>query len=107
MIRLPPISTLFPYTTLFRSTLGGGHDLLPERPSGRRGASPPTVRLLGGNIGPRGIPAPGPSLPEASDQSADPGGSCDLFRHPDRSFLSLAQGHGGNGHWGGLAGGSG
>src|SRR2546430_13014708 len=25
MIRRPPRSTLFPYTTLFRSALGGGH----------------------------------------------------------------------------------
>src|SRR3712207_6995509 len=27
MIRRPPRSTLFPYTTLFRSTAGGGHSL--------------------------------------------------------------------------------
>src|SRR3712207_7506023 len=26
MIRRPPRSTLFPYTTLFRSAYGGGHD---------------------------------------------------------------------------------
>src|SRR2546430_11198569 len=26
MIRRPPRSTLFPYTTLFRSAVGGGHD---------------------------------------------------------------------------------
>src|SRR2546427_3228264 len=27
MIRRPPRSTLFPYTTLFRSTVGYGHDM--------------------------------------------------------------------------------
>src|SRR3712207_7360990 len=33
MIRRPPRSTLFPYTTLFRSPVGGGHDDLspPQR----------------------------------------------------------------------------
>src|SRR5437899_10240112 len=31
MIRRPPRSTLFPYTTLFRSSLGVGLDLLLER----------------------------------------------------------------------------
>src|SRR5688572_31246295 len=34
MIRRPPRSTLFPYTTLFRSLLGGGLDL---QPTGRTG----------------------------------------------------------------------
>src|SRR5256885_12963819 len=31
MIRRPPRSTLFPYTTLFRSQLSGGEELAPER----------------------------------------------------------------------------
>src|SRR2546429_1485751 len=31
MIRRPPRSTLFPYTTLFRSTPASGNTLLPER----------------------------------------------------------------------------
>src|SRR5436309_14450733 len=31
MIRPPPRSTLFPYTTLFRSRLGGGHRILDLR----------------------------------------------------------------------------
>src|SRR5258708_28380065 len=31
MIRRPPRSTLFPYTTLFRSTLRPGGHVLPER----------------------------------------------------------------------------
>src|SRR2546429_4345346 len=36
MIRRPPRSTLFPYTTLFRSLVGaGGGDRLESRPGGR------------------------------------------------------------------------
>src|SRR2546430_12426005 len=31
MIRRPPRSTLFPYTTLFRSRLGGGDELVDAR----------------------------------------------------------------------------
>src|SRR5690348_17411128 len=40
MIRLPPRSTLFPYTTLFRSESGADHEVL--RP-GRGGPHPPQV----------------------------------------------------------------
>src|SRR3989442_8905627 len=39
MIRRPPRSTLFPYTTLFRSLLGdglGGFDSIPQLPVGDR-----------------------------------------------------------------------
>src|SRR5687768_18334978 len=42
MIRRPPISTLFPYTTLFRSSSAGGSfqresgKLLPQRPSSEK-----------------------------------------------------------------------
>src|SRR3712207_8758905 len=35
MIRRPPRSTLFPYTTLFRSRAEAGHVLLAERDRGR------------------------------------------------------------------------
>src|SRR5256884_7232983 len=38
MIRRPPRSTLFPYTTLFRSVLASGF---------ARGSKPPALRLLG------------------------------------------------------------
>src|SRR2546426_6822581 len=34
MIRRPPRSTLFPYTTLFRSAVRGADDRLPRRVSG-------------------------------------------------------------------------
>src|SRR2546428_7911428 len=36
MIRRPPRSTLFPYTTLFRSLLLALHRLVRDRPRGRR-----------------------------------------------------------------------
>src|SRR2546430_5779007 len=50
MIRRPPRSTLFPYTTLFRSARGGGAG--PHR--GRAG--PHHVRRPGRGV-PRGVPA--------------------------------------------------
>src|SRR3712207_8960786 len=62
MIRRPPRSTLFPYTTLFRSLPGARDDVRDRRP--KRGAAP--LPLRGG--GPRGLrlrrPAvlPGPLL---------------------------------------------
>src|SRR3712207_8801716 len=39
MIRRPPRSTLFPYTTLFRSSDGGGLIPVAEAQSGNRGMS--------------------------------------------------------------------
>src|SRR2546422_8039096 len=39
MIRRPPRSTLFPYTTLFRSRLGSVVALLPDRRGGNRPSS--------------------------------------------------------------------
>src|SRR3989442_10646351 len=41
MIRRPPRSTLFPYTTLFRSTAGGGLEGSGRRVTGGRGRSWP------------------------------------------------------------------
>src|SRR5437868_7437161 len=41
MIRRPPRSTLFPYTTLFRSRGGGGDHGLRRAGSGRHGRAPP------------------------------------------------------------------
>src|SRR6266480_5085449 len=42
MIRRPPRSTLFPYTTLFRSRrhVPGGHLRVPREPGGASGAEP-------------------------------------------------------------------
>src|SRR2546430_8651372 len=46
MIRRPPRSTLFPYTTLFRSLYGPGQDLVADAFTGNlRGAGPATVAL--------------------------------------------------------------
>src|SRR3712207_7445831 len=48
MIRRPPRSTLFPYTTLFRSLAGGAEDrVLPHAAGGR------PQRLVAGRGGPR------------------------------------------------------
>src|SRR2546425_4280981 len=47
MIRRPPRSTLFPYTTLFRSG-GGGHEALDERLGPRRRGLEQQVALPGG-----------------------------------------------------------
>src|SRR3712207_7643866 len=48
MIRRPPRSTLFPYTTLFRSRLAGadpdGADVAPRRGRGRGGGPPGAFR---------------------------------------------------------------
>src|SRR5947199_7648341 len=45
MLRRPPRSTLFPYTTLFRSLpRGGWSSRLRTHSAGRHGASPATVR---------------------------------------------------------------
>src|SRR2546426_4834914 len=52
MIRRPPRSTLFPYTTLFRSDRRGGD---PHRPSARA-LRPPLAR--GARLAPRGLPRP-------------------------------------------------
>src|SRR3712207_8177224 len=51
MIRRPPRSTLFPYTTLFRSAVGGGEDLVWHAEVVRR-AHPP---VLGAGKPPVGV----------------------------------------------------
>src|SRR3989454_10354252 len=45
MIRRPPRSTLFPYTTLFRSDVGF-HGVAPEVPHHGRGAEPDAVAVI-------------------------------------------------------------
>src|SRR5438132_8834360 len=44
MLRRPPSSTLFPYTTLFRSSVKPGN---PIDPAGWRGSAPPNIRVPG------------------------------------------------------------
>src|SRR5258708_35846715 len=46
MIRRPPRSTLFPYTTLFRSVLGRDRDVLEENLGGVRGSDAHLLFLL-------------------------------------------------------------
>src|SRR3712207_7918332 len=63
MIRRPPRSTLFPYTTLFRSGVDGTacKDLRDPRRKRFRGAwvkLPPPASAPGGTVGPAG-PRPG------------------------------------------------
>src|SRR5256885_3608131 len=57
MIRRPPRSTLFPYTTLFRSD-AGVHSLLPPAPRSGPAESPgaqgPLHRVRGGPLHPQG-----------------------------------------------------
>src|SRR5256885_15018497 len=75
MIRRPPRSTLFPYTTLFRSAVPRGRDLLYERWPRPRGAAleqvgparqrPRTHRRAGT------VPA---RRPEGPDLEPEPGG---------------------------------
>src|SRR2546426_8442614 len=62
MIRRPPRSTLFPYTTLFRSVLSKGDTVLVRTPGG--GDGPPSRRLAElvrrgrrmGDVGRRAMP---------------------------------------------------
>src|SRR3712207_8608975 len=68
MIRRPPRSTLFPYTTLFRSGGGGGR-AAPQR--GRHLPGQP-VRQPGG--GRAAVPVPGRPRPAAAPGRAGRGG---------------------------------
>src|SRR3712207_9089441 len=66
MIRRPPRSTLFPYTTLFRSPVGSAaRDVALLAVAGRRGQHP----VLGGD------PAPALALHPARDRALDRGGA--------------------------------
>src|SRR2546422_3520102 len=61
MIRRPPRSTLFPYTTLFRSRLRRSHGKTKSGRSAARGSgqrAPPCARHAGRSI--RGVPLPSP-----------------------------------------------
>src|SRR5258705_578104 len=50
MIRRPPRSTLFPYTTLFRSVAGNGQDELVESLTGLRKPAAGQVTLAGREV---------------------------------------------------------
>src|SRR3712207_7892924 len=73
MIRRPPRSTLFPYTTLFRSPAAVGARRPPRRPPahGRRGAGGRAVDRAGvGLEGPARLPH-GPVLARAAPRSEE------------------------------------
>src|SRR2546422_2755506 len=74
MIRRPPRSTLFPYTTLFRSVLGG-------RAGGRHVVAQPACALGGAAA------SPGASARGAATRPADGGGT-------DRKSTRLNSSHG-------------
>src|SRR3989449_1623286 len=54
MIRRPPRSTLFPYTTLFRSQRSPRHTRVPRHPSGLEAARQALALRLGSSPGGRG-----------------------------------------------------
>src|SRR2546428_12406755 len=92
MIRRPPRSTLFPYTTLFRSTedahlprpgeaAGGGASC--RRRAGRRhggGQTPAQARAAPGAA----LPAPPPPAPTRHPRSVPPPRGEDAAPHPER-----------------------
>src|SRR3990167_7395255 len=81
MIRRPPRSTLFPYTTLFRSSLGGGGaDGSGDGVAGGRAAGAP------GEDPPPDGPAARPLAP-ASMSSRSPSACFIFLRSPSSSFL--------------------
>src|SRR3712207_8759499 len=54
MIRRPPRSTLFPYTTLFRSQQRAGFQRLDGRDNGSGGGDGPSGRVRQGSVPPGG-----------------------------------------------------
>src|SRR5713101_9198742 len=80
MIRRPPRSTLFPYTTLFRSRAAGARRRRPPRPgrpgSGRASSAPATARSAEWPRPRRGaVPAPPARRGRAGPPSPAAGGS--------------------------------
>src|SRR3712207_7699668 len=61
MIRRPPRSTLFPYTTLFRSQV-----MKKQEPGGGSGTSPPWIVRSSKSTGPTGPTVNTRSIPRAS-----------------------------------------
>src|SRR2546430_7024525 len=59
MIRRPPRSTLFPYTTLFRSLVALDAGGQGQRAETERGAAAERVALAGGRIGPTPVAVDG------------------------------------------------
>src|SRR5205823_15000226 len=68
LLRLPPRSTLFPYTTLFRSRDPLLREVLPEGQAGLPGRFPQYQRLRAGRLAAAGRQLPGP--PQAGRRHA-------------------------------------
>src|SRR5438046_6673226 len=66
MPRLPPTSTLFPYTTLFRSVYVPHREPAPA-PSASQGCRRPTLRLWTGRVS----PAPRVSPPRSEEHTSE------------------------------------
>src|SRR5256885_6362523 len=92
MIRRPPRSTLFPYTTLFRSRGGSGEDTCREILRAFFGSADGQVRFLG--TAPGGLASTRPVLevwlarPGAGGR--DPGGTGPVRRLPIAAQLAAA-----------------
>src|SRR2546425_7421634 len=70
MIRRPPRSPLFPYTTLFRSRYGGGH--ANGRTGGQKYGSPAPGTLVRRSAGPPVRPGlPCPSSPRSEEHTSE------------------------------------
>src|SRR5256885_7429305 len=81
MIRRPPRSTLFPYTTLFRSRLGADP---------RHWTGPAAVRCRPNTGGGRGHPEP---IPEAAYAARSRSRNADADRRQDRKSTRLNSSH--------------
>src|SRR2546430_11999811 len=88
MLRRPPSSTLFPYTTLFRSQPDGGHEF------GRHGATEDTLSESPGENATRGY-VPGHVERRVGQQRAPALGLHVLPHHetPDRKSTRLNSSH--------------
>src|SRR5256885_8644495 len=93
MIRRPPRSTLFPYTTLFRSVADHGHPQHPEAPWGYCVATGykclPPHRTAGGDHRAASVASTTPRREEAAPLMA----RGHLPERPARTCMSLLAGH--------------
>src|SRR3712207_8283001 len=89
MIRRPPRSTLFPYTTLFRSH---GEDLQQPRPEGDRGLHLRPLRLIGAQLQ-AGAAGAGSATGVSAACVAAAGGLIDTGTTVDRKSTRLNSSH--------------
>src|SRR2546427_13270188 len=94
MIRRPPRSTLFPYTTLFRSTAPKYQEFGPERIPSATPAAGVTVKVIAGRVGDVAGPIQQPATdPTYLDLSIRPGAQFVQSLPPDYAgFLYVFEG---------------